>query len=497
MLLTTFLEAASRHAKKTAIRDIQRELTYRQLVTLAAAMKRLIDAETRRSNVGVLLPSTSAFVASLYGGLWAGKTVVPLNFLLNPGELTAVVEDSGIDLILTCNHFRPLVSQLPARAICLEQAGLMRRYLFSRILPLPRIPKTEPDDIAVILYTSGTTGVPRGVCLSHRNLHSNATACIQHTRMTADHRFLGVLPLFHAFGLTATLVAPTFLGATTHYHARFQPAEVVRVLAHDGISIFIAIPSMYAALAKAKTTSSDVFRHLVLPISGGEPLPRVVFDDYRNRLGLTILEGYGLTETAPVVSINLPWAWRAGTVGTPLPGVEVTAINDDGETAAPGEAGELCIRGPNIMRGYYNKPSDTAAVIDGDGRLLTGDLGTIDADGFIRITGRKKDLIIVGGENVYPQEIEAVLEQHPAVAESSVIGVHDRSRGEVVVGFVTLKEGMKAAPIELREYCRHHLAGYKVPRQILVERDLPRGPTGKVLKRILRERLAGELVGAG
>jgi long-chain acyl-CoA synthetase len=215
-----------------------------------------------------------------------------------------------------------------------------------------------------------------------------------------------------------------------------------------------------------------------------------VYDDYRNRLGVTLLEGYGLTETSPVVSVNLPWAHKPGTVGTPLPGVEVMAADGDGRIVSPGEGqGELCVRGPTVMCGYYNKPDDTAAILGPDGWLHTGDLGSIDDEGFISIRGRKKDLIIVGGENVFPREVEAVLDQHPAVAESAVIGLFDANRGEVVVGFVVPKEGADVTPLGIREYCRDHLAGYKIPRQIIIDRDLPRGPTGKVLKRRLRERL--------
>jgi long-chain acyl-CoA synthetase len=339
--------------------------------------------------------------------------------------------------------------------------------------------------------------MPRGVCLSHRNLYHDVTACIEHTHMDPEQRFLGVLPLFHTFGLTALLLAPTILGAGCSYHARFQPLDVLRTLAEDQISIFIAIPSMYAALARAKSASPEMFRSLRLPISGGEPLSPDLYDEYRDRFGVTILEGYGLTETSPVVAVNLPWANRAGTVGTPLPGVEVMSAGEDGRPVPPGESGEICVRGPTVMRGYYNRPDDTAAVLGPDGWLHTGDLGRIDPDGFISITGRKKDLIIVGGENVFPREVETVLEQHPAVAESSVIGVSDPSRGEVVVGFVIPREGASVTPLELRDFCRDRLAGFKVPRQIIIDRDLPRGPTGKVLKRVLRARMQDQRACAG
>jgi len=489
MLVDAFLETAARRAGKLAVRDVQRELTYEQLAILSAALSRVIARQTQQPSVGILLPSTAGFVGSFYGSLWAGKSIVPLNFLLQPRELRHVVQDSGIDLILTCEFFRDLAAQLPARALFLEQIGLRRRYLLSRVLPFPRVPRTGPDDLAVILYTSGTTGVPRGVCLSHNNLYSNAVGAIRHAQMHEDQRFLGVIPLFHTFGLTAMMIVPTLLGSTVYYHARFQPAQVLQALRDDSISIFMAIASMFAAIGRVKTASPEYFRPDLLAISGGEPLAPAVFQDFRDRLGLIIQEGYGLTETSPIVSFNNPRASRPGTVGTPIPDVTVQARDDNGLPLPPGQRGEICVRGPNVTRGYYKRPADTAAAIDADGWLRTGDLGTVDADGFISITGRKKDMIIVGGENVFPREIETVLDAHPGVAESAVIGVPDPSRGEVVVAFVVPTPDARLTPIELREYCREHLAGYKIPRQVIIEPDLPRGPTGKVLKRALRERM--------
>jgi len=264
---------------------------------------------------------------------------------------------------------------------------------------------------------------------------------------------------------------------------------VVQYLSEDRASIFMATPSMYSALTQSKALTQDTFRSVQLPITGGEPLPMPVWQQFREKYDVTILEGYGLTETSPVVSTNLPWKIKAGTVGTALPGVHVIVRDENGNTLPAGEQGEICIRGDSVTRGYYNKPADTAVAIDRDGWFRTGDLGRIDSEGFISITGRIKDMIIVGGDNVYPREIEAVLDQHPGVAESCVVGMADASRGEVVVGFVAPREGSELKPIELREHCRKHLAGYKVPRQIIVDESLPRGPTGKILKRALRERL--------
>jgi long-chain acyl-CoA synthetase len=350
----------------------------------------------------------------------------------------------------------------------------------------PAVPQVQPDDVAVILYTSGTTGVPRGVCLSHRNLHSNAVATARHVQLRDDDRFLGVLPLSHSFGLLATLILPTLFGTSVEYQIRFQPAEVLRALASGGISVFMAAASMFTAIARLKTITPEMLKGVRIAVSGGEALPQAVFEDYRTRLDFTVLQGYGLTETSPVVSTNVPWAHRPGTIGLPIPDVEVSIRDEQGRVLPPGEQGELCVRGPNVMLGYFNRPKDTAAAMLPDGWLRTGDLGRQDADGYTTITGRKKELIIVAGENVFPREIEAVLDEHPAVSQSAVIGVPDENRGEIVVGFVVPKEGAEATAIELREHCRRRLASFKVPRQIIIHRDLPRGPTGKIAKRLLQ-----------
>jgi len=485
MLLTTFLDAAERCAQKTAVREETRELTYAQLVARAAVLARVVSSESGRPNIGILLPSSADAVAAFYAVLWAGRTVVPLNLLLNPSELRTIVEDAGLDLILTCSPLEKVAELLAARAVFLDRIPQGQPPATSGPARFPAVPESKPDDLAVILYTSGTTGVPRGVCLSQNNLHSNCFACAKHLQLRDDDRFLGVLPLSHSFGLTATLVLPTLFGATVEYQARFQPAEVLRALERGDISVFMAAASMFGAMARIKTISPEMLRGLRIAVSGGEALPDSVFKDCLARLDFTILQGYGLTETSPVVSANQPWAHRPGTIGLPIPDVEVTIKNEQGQTLPPGEHGELCVRGPNVMLGYFNRPEDTAAVLIHDGWLRTGDLGRQDADGYTMITGRKKELIIVAGENVLPREIETVLDEHPAVSQSAVIGVPDRRRGEIVVGFVVPKDGAEVSAIELREHCRRRLASFKVPRQIIVHRDLPRGPTGKIAKRLL------------
>jgi len=489
VLVDKLLAIADRSPERTAVVDPTRELSFANLVRFADVMRRQVVAQTRRPNVGIMLPSTVAFAGTFFGALWAGRTAIPLNFLLQPAELAKVIEDADIDVVFTIRHFQSMLSGMPVRAIFLEDLPLKREMVLERLRFKPAAPAVNADDIAVILYTSGTSGLPKGVCLSHGNLAHDAVACVRHARLTGEHRFLGILPLFHTFGLTAMLLVPVELGATVYYQPRFQLTAVVEEIRSRRISVMMAVASMYTALLRLKEPSADDWASVEYAISGGEALSPVTYDGFRQRFGRTLVQGYGLTETSPVVSIDLPWSHRAGTVGRPIPGVEVTAHDDAGRPLPSGETGELWVRGPTVMRGYYKKPTETAAVMTPDGWFKTGDMGTVDADGYVSITGRKKELIIVGGENVYPREIENVLDEHPAVVESAVIGAGDGSRGEQIVAFVLLRDGASATDIELREFCRGRLANYKVPRRVIIRPDLPRGPTGKLMKRRLSEFL--------
>jgi long-chain acyl-CoA synthetase len=331
--------------------------------------------------------------------------------------------------------------------------------------------------------------VPKGVRQTYRNLRFDVDACIEKAQLKSHHRFLGVLPLFHSFGLTAMLFVPVALGASIHYVPRFQPAGLFEIIRQQESSVTMMIASMYAAMLRAKQATASDVASIEFAISGGEALSPAVFASFKERLGVEILQGYGMTEAAPVVSLNVPWAHKIGSVGQAIPGVEAKSFDDNGNPAAADQPGELWIRGPIIMKGYYHKDSETRAVLTPDGWYKSGDMATVDAEGYITITGRKKEMIIVGGENVYPREIECVLDEHPAVAESAVIGQKDSSRGEVVVAFVVLRDGAAATDIALRDFCRERIAGYKVPRRVVIAHDLPRGPTGKILKRRLPELL--------
>ncbi len=477
------------HAQQTpadvAIIDEKGQYTYQQLAAAAAGLGLYLGMQTDKPSVGLLLPPSAGFVASFYGTLLSGKSVVPINYLLGDREIAHVIADSGIDTVVT----------IPQLAVRLKDAEL-------KIIDLTQLPQTPPfaitphfpspsaDDMAVLLYTSGTSGLPNGVILTYGNLQSDVDAAIEHAGLQHGHKFLGVIPLFHAFGLTAGMLAPIQLAAPVVYISRFSPVAMLNAIRDHKLSIVFGVPAMYGAMAHLKNASPDDFKSVYALLSGGDALPSTIREGFKARFGVPILEGYGLSETSPVVTLNVPQSQRAGSVGQPVPGAVVKIVDDNGQPLGPNQEGEVWLQGPMIMKGYHNLPSETAAALTADGFFKTGDLGKVDDDGFLYITGRKKDLIITGGEKAVPREIEEVLNRHPAVAESAVVGKKDKSRGEVVVAFVTLKPGQTATGDQIRSFARdENLATFKVPREVFIIEELPRSPTGKVLKRVLVEKV--------
>ncbi len=493
MLIDALLASTEKAPERVATSDpFGAELTYAKLVKMAGAVRQVVEKSTRRPNVGIFGPSSPGFVMTWYGIVWAGRAAVPLNLLLHPEELCRIIKDAGLDLIITTrfpaefNTLNEVVGRLPCEKVYLDDPPLRMDTFDPKAWPEPPAPKFDPDDVAALIYTSGTSGEPKGVMLTHRNLDSDARGCIAHLHPSDDQRYLGLLPLFHSFGMTTMMIMPITFGASVLYLPRFQPALVVRSITQQRSTMVYAIASMCSAILRVKTAGPEHFKSIEAFITGGEPVPPELCKAWQEQFGIPLLEGYGLTETAPVVSFNRPWANRPGTAGQLMPNVEAYCIDNDGRPVPPGTTGEIVVRGPTVMKGYYNRPEETARVLNADGWLHTGDMGWVDSENYIAITGRKKEVIIVSGENVYPREIESVLEQHPAVAESAVIAEKvGGTRGEVPVGFVILKEGQTANDLELREFCRHHLPQYKVPKTVWIAQTLPRGPTGKILKRAL------------
>ena len=488
MLVDALLNANRRSPGKLAVSDGIHALTYKRLTALARVLRGVVLNETDCPRVGIMLPASAMFPATLFGTLWASRTAIPLNFLLGPDELAGVVADAGIDLILTVRPFQDACGKLPVKIRYLEELPLKRKLLLSMLLPRPAAPQVDPNDTAVILYTSGTTAEPKGVELTYGNLHGNATDAIFSLNMDAEQIMLNNLPPFHVFGLTGNVLVPTILGATVHAIPRFSPVGVVRTVAEKGITVMLAIPSMYAAVLKTKSAKAEDFRSVRLAVSGGEPLSDSVRLGFQDRFGVTLRQGYGLTETSPVVAACSVEASRDGTVGKPIRHVELRLVDAEGREVAPGQDGEIFVRGPGVMKGYYNKPEETAKVLDADGWFCTGDIGRID-DGFLSITGRAKEMLIIGGENVFPREIEAVLETCEGVLQCAVIGMPDDMRGEVPVAFVLPQHGATVDEQALRSRAKDSLAGFKVPRRVVIRENLPTGPTGKILKRRLKELL--------
>jgi len=490
MLVDALLDANRRCPRTLAVADGSRTLTYRQMTLLSAVLRDVISRTTDCPRVGIMLPASTAFPAVFFGALWAGRTAIPLNFLLQADELTRIIADAQIDCIFTIGHFRELVEALPVRAIFLEELSLKRRMVFAMLKRRPPAPQVDSNATAVILYTSGTTADPKGVELTYGNLQSNCVDAIHSLEIDPRQVFLNILPPFHVFGLTANVLVPVFLGATVHAIPRFNPLAAARMVAEQKITIILAIPSMFAAILRTKSTKPETFGSIYLAISGGEPLPDSVRDGFAERFGVILRQGYGLTETSPVVSAGSVAVHRDGTVGKPIRHVQVRIAGADGKDLPVGQDGEIFIHGPNVMKGYYRKPEETRRVLDSQGWFTTGDIGRFDADGFLSITGRAKEMLIIGGENVFPREIEAVLETHEAVLQAAVIGIPDGLRGEAPVAFVIPKKDAAVSADDLRSFARRKLAGFKTPRRIEIREDLPTGPTGKILKRKLRELLS-------
>ncbi len=465
--------------------DDQRQWRYIDLVGGALHLAEKLESLSAAQRVGILLPTSGAVPMALLAIWMLRRTAVPINFLLSPGERKYIIDHSEVDLVITAGAMLEHLGEEPqgVRLVKLDELE------FKGVPPL-RLPAVAgADELAVILYTSGTSGLPKGVMLSHRNLRSNIESAIQHVHLTTANGFIGVLPQFHSFGLTALTLVPLVAGAKVIYTARFVPSKLVKLIRKHQPDIFLGIPSMYNAMLGMKKLGPDDLRSIRLPISGGEPLPREIFDKFKQQYDLHILEGYGLTETAPVVAWSIPEAWKEGSVGKVLPGIDVRIVDENEHDLGRNSEGEVLIKGPNVMRGYLKQPDETAKVFNDQGYFRTGDWGKLDDEGFLFITGRKKEMMIIGGENVFPREIEEVLNRHESVRDCGVVGRTDPSRGEVPVAFVELEDDAAFDESALRAFCRKHLAGFKVPREIHQMVQLPRGPTGKVLRRKLAERL--------
>jgi long-chain acyl-CoA synthetase len=426
-----------------------------------------------------------SFPVVFYGALMAGAAVVPMNPLLKAREVEYYLRDSGARLVVALDANADAATEAAA-AVGVDavtvgpvDAGATLAGSGSRDLE-PR----EDHDAAVILYTSGTTGPPKGAELTHANLSTNARTT-QETLLegTPDDVIMGCLPLFHVFGLTCALNAGVLAGACLTLLPRFDGAKALSIIERDRVTVFEGVPTMFAAMLHQADRDRYDVSSLRLCISGGSAMPVEVMRGFEEAFGCIVLEGYGLSETSPVASFNHPHAERKpGTIGTAIRGVEMRLVDDAGGDVPTGEVGEIAIRGENVMKGYWGKPEETAKAIP-DGWFRTGDLARQDEDGYFAIVDRKKEMIIRGGYNVYPREIEEALYEHPAVAEAACVGVPHPELGEEVAAAVALKPGQQADPDELRAWVKERVAAYKYPRHVWLVESLPKGPTGKILRR--------------
>lgn len=470
------------------ITDDQRTWRGVDLMVVAWHLAREIERKSSAQRIGIMLPTSGAFPAAAIAAWTVGRTIVPLNYLLSRSDLEYVARDAGLDAIITVGPMLDFVGG-PIAGLREIRPDTMR---FTGIPPVRLTNPLTRTDLAVVLYTSGTSGRPKGVMLTCGNIAANVRQCQEWVDFGSKDTILGVLPQFHSFGLTVLTMLPLATGARAVYTARFVPRKIVDLAKEHQPTALVAIPSMYNALRLLKDATPDDFRSLRFAVSGGEPLPDAVYDGFHDKFGIEINEGYGLTETSPVTNWCRPNEQRRKCVGKALSGIDQRIVGPDGSVLGSNQDGEVRMKGPNVMKGYLNLPDETAAVFDEKGYFKTGDMGRLDENGFLSITGRIKEMLIIGGENVFPREIEEVLNRHESVKDSAVIGMQDGMRGEVALAFVELKEGASFNEAALKSFCREHIAGFKVPRDIRMVKELPRNPTGKIMRRKLTADTACE-----
>jgi long-chain acyl-CoA synthetase len=487
-LASLLTESAGRTPDAPAIRLGEVELSYGDLDYRSARLATLLHAKGVRQGdrVGVMLPNVPEFPIAYYGVLRAGAIVVPMNVLLKRREIAFYLEDSGAKVLLAwhgfCAEAREGAADAGAELVEIEPAAFAATLAAQS--PTPGLTETAEDDTAVILYTSGTTGKPKGAELTHANLARNADVSSRTTsEIAADDVVLGALPLFHSFGQTVAMNASLMVGACLTLVPKFDPGEALATMQRDGVTHFYGVPTMYGALLHHPERESFDTSSLRICITGGASMPVEVLRGFEDGFGAKVMEGYGLSETSPVACSNHPDKERkAGSIGTPIEGVEMQVVDENDEPLAQGEVGEIVIRGHNIMKGYWQRPDATEEAMRG-GWFHSGDMARVDEDGYFYIVDRKKDLIIRGGYNVYPREVEEVLYEHPKIREAAVVGVPHDEWGEEIGAAVVLHEGEELGPEEVSAYVKERIAAYKYPRLVWFLDELPKCPTGKILKR--------------
>src|ERR1700712_4514581 len=481
------LDAAAAHGDRPALRMDDARVTSAEFRDAALGVAAGLAARGVEpgDRVGLVLPNVPAFPVVFYGALMAGAAVVPMNPLLKAREIQYYLEDAGVKIVVAVEPSAgPAAEAATTVGIESVTVGAAQPEEQKPAEQMDAPVERAGDDDAVILYTSGTTGRPKGAELTHANLISNARTTHETLIEGApEDVIMGCLPLFHVFGLTCSLNAGVLAGACLTLLPRFDGGEALDMVARDKVTVFQGVPTMFAAMLHGSEGREVDMSTLRLCVSGGSAMPVEVMRSFEEAFSCVVLEGYGLSETSPVASFNHPHAERkAGSIGTPTRGVELRLDDDDGKDVRTGDVGEIAIRGENVMKGYWQRPEDTQAAIP-DGWFRSGDLARTDEDGYYFIVDRKKEMIIRGGYNVYPREIEEALYEHPAVAEVACVGIAHPDLGEEVGAAVALKQGATADVDELRAFVKDRVAAYKYPRHLWLVDSLPKGPTGKILRR--------------
>ncbi|PPA72390.1 fatty acid--CoA ligase family protein [Jeotgalibacillus proteolyticus] len=504
---------ALQHGEKTAYYFLDQSASYAELNGAVNKMANSLEAigVKKGDHVGLLLGNSPHFIVSLYAALRIGATAVPINPIYTPDEIAYILRDGDVKAVVALDLLLPLIEKAhkalpgvghyivcetsqdtPERLEALNDEIKQKVTAFTHALASQSAdykgPQLDKDDTAVVLYTSGTTGKPKGAMLTHENIYSNAQDTADYLSIRREDRVIAALPMFHVFALTVVLNAPLMNGGTMIIIPRFSPKDVFEAAKKYEATVFAGVPTMYNFLLQYPDASRDDFKSVRLCISGGASLPVALLHSFEEKFNVQISEGYGLSEASPVTCFNpLDRERKAGSIGTSITNVENKIVNELGEELGAGEVGELIVRGPNVMKGYYKMPEETEAAIK-DGWLYTGDLAKQDEEGYFFIVDRKKDMVIVGGYNVYPREVEEVLYNHEDIVEAAVVGVPDPDYGEAVQCFVVSKNPSLTKE-EVVDYCSQHLAKYKLPTVVEFIEELPKNTTGKILRRALRDQI--------
>ncbi|WP_240374658.1 long-chain-fatty-acid--CoA ligase [Bacillus piscicola] len=520
-------EAAARYPDKEALHFMGKEMTYNEIyrdaLRLANGLRKI--GIRKGDRVSIMLPNSPQAVISYYGVLLAGAIVVQTNPLYVERELSHQLHDSGAKIIICLDLVYPRVQNVrensPLTHVIVTSLKDYLPFPKSLLYPLTQkknistitnrndknpiiafaeLTKTADNneivldidpkkDLALLQYTGGTTGPAKGVMLTHYNLVANTLQCRTwiHRMREGEERLLAVLPFFHVYGMTVVMNLSIMYAAKMIVFPKFNSRTVLKAVSKHKVTLFPGAPTMYIGLTHDEKIEKHDLSSIKACISGSAPLPLDVQQSFEKLTGGSLVEGYGLTEASPVVTANPIWGKRkTGSIGIPWPDTEVAVLHSSGELASYGEIGEIIVKGPQVMKGYWNRPEDTQASFK-DGWLLTGDMGHMDEDGYFYVVDRKKDMIVAGGFNIYPREIEEVLFEHPAIQEAAVIGIPDKYRGETVKAFIVLKEGHTVPEDDLSVYCRKFLASYKIPQVYEYREELPKTAIGKVLRRVLSE----------